>query len=88
MFSSTVNCQVNQEELLNKCLCLIIRLLTNSSFSMTGVPVYGGLSNPKVTFSDNVKLTAGANKISLLSVAVGLPVSQFALLNSLCSLPH
>ena len=37
--------------------------------------VFGGLSNPKLTFSDNVKLIAGANKISLLSVAVGLPVS-------------
>ncbi|KAG2718163.1 hypothetical protein I3760_03G207900 [Carya illinoinensis] len=35
--------------------------------------VYGGLDNPKLTFSDVVKLTAGVNKISLLSVAVGLP---------------
>lgn len=35
--------------------------------------VYGELSNPKVTFSDNVKLTVGTNKISLLSVAMGLP---------------
>jgi hypothetical protein len=35
--------------------------------------VYGGLENPKLTFSDNVKLRAGINKISLLSVAVGLP---------------
>ncbi|XP_041002887.1 beta-galactosidase-like isoform X2 [Juglans microcarpa x Juglans regia] len=35
--------------------------------------VYGGLDNPKLTFSDVVKLTAGINKISLLSVAVGLP---------------
>ncbi|KAG5243508.1 beta-galactosidase [Salix suchowensis] len=34
---------------------------------------YGGLSNPKITFSQNIKLTAGINKISLLSVAVGLP---------------
>uniref|UniRef100_A0A2N9EPW9 beta-galactosidase n=1 Tax=Fagus sylvatica TaxID=28930 RepID=A0A2N9EPW9_FAGSY len=34
---------------------------------------YGGLANPKLTFSDNVKLTVGINKISLLSVAVGLP---------------
>ncbi|KAF9680473.1 hypothetical protein SADUNF_Sadunf06G0124700 [Salix dunnii] len=35
--------------------------------------VYGGLSSPKLKFSQNVKLTAGINKISLLSVAVGLP---------------
>ncbi|XP_022732674.1 beta-galactosidase-like [Durio zibethinus] len=35
--------------------------------------VYGGLENPKLTFSNNVKLRAGINKISLLSVAVGLP---------------
>lgn len=37
--------------------------------------VYGGLDNPKVTYTGNVKLRAGINKISLLSVAVGLPVS-------------
>ncbi|GMJ07349.1 beta galactosidase 1, beta-galactosidase 1 [Hibiscus trionum] len=35
--------------------------------------VYGGLENPKLTFSNNVKLSPGINKISLLSVAVGLP---------------
>uniref|UniRef100_A0A5B7A327 Beta-galactosidase n=2 Tax=Davidia involucrata TaxID=16924 RepID=A0A5B7A327_DAVIN len=35
--------------------------------------VYGTLENPKLTFSDSVKLRAGINKISLLSVAVGLP---------------
>ncbi|OIT39414.1 PREDICTED: beta-galactosidase-like [Nicotiana attenuata] len=35
--------------------------------------VYGGLDNPKLTYSGNVKLRAGINKISLLSVAVGLP---------------
>ena len=36
--------------------------------------VYGGLENPKLTYSERVKLNAGVNKISLLSVAVGLPV--------------
>ncbi|KAK9280727.1 hypothetical protein L1049_003615 [Liquidambar formosana] len=35
--------------------------------------VYGSLENPKLTFSDGVKLRAGINKISLLSIAVGLP---------------
>ncbi|KAF7142336.1 hypothetical protein RHSIM_Rhsim05G0021700 [Rhododendron simsii] len=34
---------------------------------------YGALENTKLTFSNNVKLRAGINKISLLSVAVGLP---------------
>lgn len=34
--------------------------------------VHGSLENPKLTFSDKVNLKAGINKISLLSVAVGL----------------
>jgi len=38
--------------------------------------VYGGLGNPKLTFSDNVNLRVGNNKLSLLSVSVGLPVSS------------
>ncbi|OAY82569.1 beta-galactosidase-like [Ananas comosus] len=38
-----------------------------------GGTVYGGLDNPKLTYSKNVKLRAGSNKISILSVAVGLP---------------
>ncbi|CAI9782665.1 unnamed protein product [Fraxinus pennsylvanica] len=33
---------------------------------------YGSLDNPKLTFSDYVNLRAGVNKISLLSVAVGI----------------
>ncbi|XP_026447333.1 beta-galactosidase-like isoform X3 [Papaver somniferum] len=37
---------------------------------------YGGLDNPKLTFSNNVKLIVGINKIALLSVAVGLPLTQ------------
>ncbi|CAJ1941689.1 unnamed protein product [Sphenostylis stenocarpa] len=35
--------------------------------------VYGGLEFPKLTFRDSVKLRVGNNKISLLSIAVGLP---------------
>jgi hypothetical protein len=42
---------------------------------MNAGTVYGGLDNPKLTFSNSVNLKAGNNKISLLSVAVGLPVS-------------
>ena len=42
---------------------------------MNAGSAYGGLDNPKLTFSGNVKLRVGNNKISLLSVAVGLPVS-------------
>ncbi|GMH13724.1 hypothetical protein Nepgr_015565 [Nepenthes gracilis] len=34
--------------------------------------IYGSLGNPKLTFQDNVRLRPGINKISLLSVAVGL----------------
>ncbi|XP_058743535.1 beta-galactosidase 1-like [Vicia villosa] len=35
--------------------------------------VYGSVEFPKLTFSEGVKLRVGVNKISLLSVAVGLP---------------
>ncbi|KAI4330678.1 hypothetical protein MLD38_028940 [Melastoma candidum] len=35
--------------------------------------VYGSLEFPKLTFNQGVKLRAGVNKISLLSIAVGLP---------------
>ncbi|KAK7411940.1 hypothetical protein VNO78_03385 [Psophocarpus tetragonolobus] len=48
----------------------LLHVFINGQLSGT---VYGGLGNPKLTFSDNVKLMAGNNKISLLSVAVGLP---------------
>ncbi|KAK8524818.1 hypothetical protein V6N12_029673 [Hibiscus sabdariffa] len=34
---------------------------------------YGSLESPKLTFSQGVNLSAGINKISLLSIAVGLP---------------
>ncbi|XP_068647929.1 beta-galactosidase-like isoform X1 [Aristolochia californica] len=34
---------------------------------------YGSLDNPKLTFSGSIKLWSGINKISLLSIAVGLP---------------
>ncbi|CAH9076874.1 unnamed protein product [Cuscuta europaea] len=34
---------------------------------------YGNLENPKIAFSKAVYLRAGVNKISLLSIAVGLP---------------
>ncbi|CAL9057186.1 beta-galactosidase 2-like isoform X1 [Musa acuminata AAA Group] len=35
--------------------------------------VYGSLDNPKLTYAGNVKLRAGSNTISILSVSVGLP---------------
>ncbi|PKI61868.1 hypothetical protein CRG98_017766 [Punica granatum] len=35
--------------------------------------VYGSQEKPKLTYSGNLKLRAGINKLSLLSVAVGLP---------------
>ncbi|TKY72795.1 Beta-galactosidase protein [Spatholobus suberectus] len=48
----------------------VLHVFINGQLSGT---VYGGLGNPKLTFSDNVKLRVGNNKLSLLSVAVGLP---------------
>lgn len=35
---------------------------------------YGSLENPKISFGEGVNMRAGTNKISLLSIAVGLPV--------------
>ncbi|WOK95772.1 beta-galactosidase 2 isoform X1 [Canna indica] len=39
---------------------------------LTGT-VYGSVDNPKLTYTGNVKLRAGSNTISILSVSVGLP---------------
>ncbi|XP_073140309.1 beta-galactosidase-like isoform X2 [Henckelia pumila] len=39
---------------------------------LTGT-AYGSLENPRLTFSQEVKLSSGINKLSLLSIAVGLP---------------
>ncbi|KAF5935208.1 hypothetical protein HYC85_026337 [Camellia sinensis] len=47
-----------------------LHIFINGQLSGT---TYGSLQNPKLTYSGNVKLRAGINKISLLSVAVGLP---------------
>ena len=51
------------------CFCLSI-------FSVNAGTAYAGLEEPRLTFSGNVKLRAGVNKISLLSIAVGLAVSS------------
>jgi hypothetical protein len=48
----------------------VLHVFVNGQLSGT---VYGGLDNPKLTFSNSVNLKVGNNKISLLSVAVGLP---------------
>lgn len=50
---------------------------------------YGTLENPKLTFSQKIKLHAGVNKLALLSIAAGLPVSSLDDLfsTSLCFLP-
>ncbi|KAK7349245.1 hypothetical protein VNO77_06456 [Canavalia gladiata] len=47
-----------------------LHVFINNKLSGT---VYGSLEGPKLTFSESVWLRAGVNKISLLSVAVGLP---------------
>ncbi|XP_073033996.1 beta-galactosidase-like isoform X1 [Primulina eburnea] len=56
------------------CIFLLVRPtnLCKISCSVIGT-VYGSLDQPKLTFSRNVNLKVGINKISLLSVAVGLP---------------
>ncbi|CAJ2661735.1 unnamed protein product [Trifolium pratense] len=62
-FASIHNALKNLRDLLRKILQL-------NTFYGT---VYGSVDFPKLTFSERVKLRAGVNKISLLSVAVGLP---------------
>ncbi|XP_038699384.1 beta-galactosidase-like isoform X2 [Tripterygium wilfordii] len=47
-----------------------LHVFVNGQLSGTA---YGGLDNPKLTFSNNVNLIAGINKLSFLSAAVGLP---------------
>lgn len=47
----------------------VLHVFINGQFWGTA---YGSLDNPKLTFSNSVKLRVGNNKISLLSVAVGL----------------
>lgn len=42
--------------------------------------IYGSQGNPKLTYTKPVRLHAGDNRISLLSVSVGLPVSLYILL--------
>ncbi|XP_020223796.1 beta-galactosidase [Cajanus cajan] len=48
----------------------VLHVFINGQLSGTA---YGRLENPKLTFNDSVNLRVGNNKISLLSVAVGLP---------------
>ncbi|KAI4380364.1 hypothetical protein MLD38_006562 [Melastoma candidum] len=47
-----------------------LHVIINGQLSGT---VYGGLDDPRLTFSDTIRLRAGTNKLSLLSVSVGLP---------------
>ncbi|KAJ9179321.1 hypothetical protein P3X46_011126 [Hevea brasiliensis] len=47
-----------------------LHIFVNGQLSGTA---YGSLEFPKLTFSQGVKMRAGINKISLLSIAVGLP---------------
>jgi hypothetical protein len=50
---------------------MIFSVLSNS---LAGT-VYGSVDNPKLTYTGDVKLWAGSNTISCLSISVGLPVS-------------
>lgn len=38
--------------------------------------VYGSIDDPKLTYTGNVKMWAGSNTVSILSVSIGLPVSH------------
>ncbi|KAG8367244.1 hypothetical protein BUALT_Bualt16G0052400 [Buddleja alternifolia] len=49
----------------------VLHIFINDMLSGT---VYGNVDNPEVTYNGYVKLRAGINKISLLSVAVGLRI--------------
>ncbi|KAF9606870.1 hypothetical protein IFM89_029469, partial [Coptis chinensis] len=52
-----------------------LHVFLNGQLSGKQGTVYGSLENYKLTFISSVKLIAGINKISLLSIAVGLPNS-------------
>lgn len=54
-------------------------IFTHHMFVILAGTTYGSLDRPKLTFSKGVNLRAGVNKISLLSIAVGLPVRLFSL---------
>lgn len=47
---------------------------------------YGTRENRRFTFTGNVNLHAGTNKLSLLSIAVGLPVSSLFLMSTVKNL--
>lgn len=55
------------------CRCFLI---LNILFNLLAGTVYGSVDDPKLTYTGNVKLWAGSNTISCLSIAVGLPVSR------------
>lgn len=55
------------------CCTITFDALTLLMHFLAGT-AYGSLENPKLTFSQGVNLRAGINKISLLSIAVGLQV--------------
>lgn len=57
--------------LVNRNVINLLLFVTNSSGS-----AYGNEESRKVRFTGNANLRAGMNKISLLSVAVGLQVSH------------
>jgi hypothetical protein len=87
MFSLMVNFQVNKISELYFCLLFFFSSIANYSFTypscLNAGSVYGSLEFHKLTFSQNVKLRVGNNKISLLSITVGLPVSSLEIVTSL-----
>lgn len=62
-------------------------LIINFFLILVGT-AYGGIDNPKLTYAGSAKLWAGSNKISILSISVGLPVSIFCSNVVLCVHMH
>lgn len=56
-----------------KSLTQCINYVFVDAFSITGT-AYGSLEKPHLTFRAGINLKAGANKIALLSITVGLQV--------------
>uniref|UniRef100_A0A803NRU1 beta-galactosidase n=1 Tax=Cannabis sativa TaxID=3483 RepID=A0A803NRU1_CANSA len=78
-YTTEVNIRADDALLKNGNLPVLLHVLSaghalqvfiNGQLSGTA---YGGFENPKLSFIGQVKLIAGINKISLLSITVGLP---------------
>ncbi|OWM76568.1 hypothetical protein CDL15_Pgr005532 [Punica granatum] len=65
--------QINATRDISDYLWYMTDVNINSKEAFLRGSAYGSLEFPKLTFSESVNLRPGVNKISLLSIAVGLP---------------